>query len=182
MLNTTRAPQRFPLWPIVLVLALLAAGISILVTLNSDIGSERGTSSFVSVEQPIEQEVVPESPVQDISTPVISLVELEWKEIGQARNGEQVRALPIPWDRVTLDLGAKATPDDRVISDAILDKRFVLPPTTDRLVSATVAYLLKNGMVTLYGYSNYGWTEQDPQALTYWKAEIPFSTIKRLSP
>ena len=135
---------------------------------------------------PVVQKSEPVSVQDPVVAPQAPIVELQWVEIGRARNGEEVLALPIPRDRVVTDLGAAVTPTDEVISTAILNGRFSLPPATSiaRLnpVSKIRLYLLEGDKVTLYGYSDYHWSEQDPQALTYWKAEVPLATIKGLSP
>ena len=187
MQKVTKMPQRFPLRPIILTLLLLAVVIVVLAVFNSGILPEKNTASLAIEKQSTTLRAAPDvsSTQETIPTPVIiSIVEMEWVEIGQVRNGEEVLAL-LSWDRIVIDKNPAVAPVDEIISLIRLG-RFSLPPATSRAdlnpLSEIVGYLLENNTIILYAYSDYHWSEQDPHGVTYWQAEVPLATNKRLSP
>lgn len=105
----------------------------------------------------------------------IPVIQLEWIEMGKVKNGEQVLALPIPWDRVV-----------RLPYEQWDGKQLgiTIPPATTAGIplSNLVGYVPEEGKVTFYAYSNYYWSIEDPQGVTYWKAETFLSEVEELSP
>ncbi|MBI2123720.1 MAG: hypothetical protein HYU04_00500 [Candidatus Wildermuthbacteria bacterium] len=152
--------------------------------------------------QPAQTEVnipaVPAAPavvdvqVQIEPVPVVPTtpLELEWVEIGRARNGSEVLALPIPWDRVVIDRGTANMPDGtNKIIDFLRYGNYTLPPAKMPLgeghappTSKVSVYLVEGEMVTFYGYSDYHWTVENPHGLAYWKARALVSEVEELSP
>ena len=169
------------------MLLLLATTAILLTILPSE-----GTEDTPAV-QPVQQTdtapaVVENLPAQaqiepEVVVPIIPAIELNWVEIGQARNGDEVRALPIPWDRVITDRGTANTPEgtDPII-DFLRHGDYNLPPATNprrpEPLSEVRSYLLEEDKVIFYGYSDLRSTDEDPFVLSYWKAAIALSEIE----
>tara|TARA_Y100000310_G_scaffold72589_1_gene68662 strand:+ start:483 stop:944 length:462 start_codon:yes stop_codon:yes gene_type:complete len=114
-------------------------------------------------------------PAQDESAAsILPTIKLEWVEIGTARNGTEVLALPIPWDRI----GTYQLPP-------LWDQVANLPPAADLSRSGgpmreMIGAYLKGNMVIVYMYTDNH--PNDAWILTYWKAEVSPSEIEGLRP
>jgi hypothetical protein len=89
-----------------------------------------------------------------------------------------VRSVPLN-ERATFLAGL--TPKDRELFLAL--ESIDPPPASSVGIPVTsqgrLFYLPGDGKVTLYGYSNYHWSRENPQGLTYWQREV---TVEELSP
>lgn len=157
----------------------IGLAIIIIVGLTYAATSVFSDSAQVEPRQPETVKAAPEinPPAQtEPVTPTFPAIELDWVEIGTARNGEEVLALPIPWDRLV----RKVTPENRAMFLKLEDLN--RPPATEvegvNPVSSLIGYLEGDGRITLYGYSNHRWSLQGPHPLlSYWKAEVKLSEL-----
>jgi hypothetical protein len=171
-------------WIAILAFAALAA----MLTANYTVWSNPAVPSLPSLQRAIDQpfDSAQGKPVQPAPKVAPVVPHLNWVKIGQARNGNEVLALPIPWDRVVTDRGTANIPEGaNPVLDCIRSLRGnydLLPPAGYKPAAEARAYLLEGKTVILYAYSNYGWSEEDPQALTYWQAQVPLATFEGLCP
>lgn len=170
----TESRRRFQVPLILLVLILLIIGITYLTI------AESGEST--PTVQPEQQ--VGNPPMQNTPPTLAVPYDPEWIEIGTRSKGDESRALPIPWN----DLITKVTPENKQLMLAI-DEQIARPPGSEvdginprRVWLGYLTHPEDNKKLTLYGFSNYRWSEQDPFLLSYWKAEVLLSEIMGLRP
>jgi len=97
-----------------------------------------------------------------------------WLEIGQTQTEAEYLALGIPTDELVREM----TPENEELILALLD--IDAPPTSNiegvlaESSQGRVFYLRgeDKDIVTPYGWSNFHWSWENPQGLTYWKREV----------
>lgn len=164
-------------------IVLIATGVLVYSGVNWVVSHEsESTSTTAEVEQPSPVSVA--QPVQQAPEAIAPVVitfriraEGPWVEVGTMRNGPEGRALPIPWDQLVM----KMTPENKALVLEI--EKLDLPPAANipnvNPVRGWSGYLQAGNKIMLYAYSNYRWSTQDPQVLSYWKRE---ATIEGSNP
>jgi hypothetical protein len=103
--------------------------------------------------------------------PIVGPTHVNWVKIGEARNGDEVLALPIPWDRMIRDL---ADADLRIV--AWLDQ-LNRPDGAGPETGTVFGYLITDNSVVVYGRGDH-----DGPGISYYRVEVPLSELKGLSP
>ncbi len=177
VVQVAEAQKRFPNW-ILWLLAGVVAVWAIGSMTNAFPWPWEGSRNVPAV-QPEQQVQIGPAPVDnppaqnvepEVVAPISGPTHVNWVKIGEASNGEQVLALPIPWDMLVRD---RVQADPRIL--VWLDQ--VNRPIEDTGPGELIGYLLAKDRFIMYGLA-------DPAkpGVSYWKAEIPLSEIKGLSP
>ncbi|MDO8474139.1 MAG: hypothetical protein Q7S62_01120 [bacterium] len=172
-------PGRFLLGLALLIVATILA--SAIFTMVTNVSSPAPVQPIIVQTNPVVVPApaadVPSPPIQSVMPAVPTTFTPQWVEMGKVYNGDQVRALPIQWDRMVKFSYEQS--DGKELGIA-------LPPATAQTnmpLSRLGGYVpIDNGQVILYAYSNYHWSVEDPQGVTYWKDVVPASVVERLSP
>lgn len=125
--------------------------------------------------------------------PTIPLVEVQWMLVGTARNGTEVLALPIPWEKVghskedwtscggmgTKDIGGRYESDYRFSPNGGTDcyKLANLPEVPYPVLPGIMGGVRDDNKLVIFALA-----QTQPWVYTYWRADIPLATLEGLSP